>query len=149
MKKLSPKNIAIGLLLLSNVVMGAYIVAHHSHHVLAESAAMAAEPNLPPRKAMVHEANLIHNSELQACYETFLARGPSIEEGVVEMHWMLEKSGHISSLELVKTELPDKDLMECLMGKLNTMTFRAPASATLIAHKFTFKKKNTGKVTFQ
>lgn len=144
MKKQSAKNVAIGLLMLTSAVMGAFLFALQKRPFANSSA----KTPPTPRRAYVPEANLNHNTELQACYETFLSRGPAIEEGVVEMHWLLEKSGRISDLELVNTELNDQTLVECLMSKLSTMTFHAPTAPVMVAHKFNFKRRSPGSVTF-
>lgn len=148
MKTTSPKNLAIGLLLLTNVLTGAYLFARQFSPTKRPQNALAAGKVISEKKGSVQEGSLKHNGELQKCYDTFLARNPIVDEGVVEMHWLLQTSGQISSLELVRTELPDQELMECMMSKLTTMTFRAPQSPVLVAHKFNLKKRTPSSVTF-
>jgi len=154
MKKISAKNLAIGMLVLSNLAMAALLYARRpgarGSFIAALKGIEDANPALPPpRKAVVHEANLSHNNDLQECYETFLSRNPVVEEGVVEMHWRLEKNGHISALQLVRTELNDQTLMDCMMDRLNTMNFHPPAAPQLISHKFTFRRRTPSSVSFR
>ena len=137
---------AIGMLLLTNAATGAYIFATQ---MKPSGSTVESRPATSlARKAMVQGANLRQNSEMQACYETFLRRGPTVDEGVVEMHWLLETTGRISSLRLVKTDLDDQQMMECMMEALNAMTFRAPKEATMVAHKFNFRRRSPSTVNF-
>lgn len=148
MKTLSWKNIAIGILLLSNLSSGAYIFATQSKSdEPAASVKSLNDGNV--RKAIVQAANLQQNSELQACYESFLRQSPRVEEGVVEMHWLLEKTGKISDLQMVRTEIEDQHFLECMKKTLSALTFRAPSNPTMVAHKFKFRKRTPGSVNFQ
>jgi hypothetical protein len=88
---------------------------------------------------------------LQSCYQSFLRREPRIDEGVVEVHWMLDKHGKISSMEMVHADLGDDAFTECLLEKIKKMTFKAPPQAkpTLVAHKFKFHKRAIASLDFK
>lgn len=119
-------------------------IAHASEKAHEETAQLR-------KKGIVQEAGLTQSNDLQACYESFLQREPKVDEGVVEVHWMLDKTGKISSMELVRTELDDQTFTYCILDKIKKMTFHAPPKArpTLVAHKFNFHKRSPASIDYK
>jgi len=156
MKPLSVRNkIIVGLLFLM-ILSGAMLMAHEAGLMSGRAALAAVHANdkdsLPAaRKAVLLEASLKQEDELQACYESYLRLQPQIEEGVVEVHWMLDRRGKVSSMEMVRSDLDDENFKKCLLEKIKKMTFRAPPKnqPTLVAHKFNFHKRSPANVNFK
>jgi len=152
------KNTVIAAALMTAVLSGAYLLATEAGLLSAKvaSAAMQTREQLQDRmpmrkKGILLEAGLGREDELQNCYEAFLKREPKIDEGVVEMHWMLDPRGKISSMEMVHTDLEDADFTQCLLEKMKKMTFKPPPKArpTLVAHKFNFHKRASSSLDFK
>lgn len=102
------------------------------------------------KHGLVAGASLKDNSELQACYEDFLKRQPQIDEGVVEVHWLLDAKGKLASLQLVRSDMDDAVFTQCLLDKIRHMKFHTPAkSAVLVSHKFNFHKRNSERVAYE
>jgi hypothetical protein len=157
MKTRMSKNTVIVALLIATVLSGAYLLAKEAGLLsgkMREAAAQSKDEmdRMPLRKkGVLLEAGLGREDELQACYQSFLKREPNVDEGVVEVHWMLDKRGKISSMEMVHSDLGDEDFNRCLLDKIKKMTFKAPPKAkpTLVAHKFNFHKRSPASLDFK
>ena len=147
------KKIAWGTVLLLFTLTGALLFAREARRVAANTgtAVFISEQETAPghRHGSVQEANLNKNSELQACYESFLKREPKVEEGMVEVHWMLGKSGKISDMKLIHRELEDQTFTGCLLEKIKKMTFHPPIQPAIVAHKFNFHKRTPANVDYE
>lgn len=91
------------------------------------------------------------DSEIQACYDSFLSRDPRVSEGAVVMHWIFNEEGHIDFLKLIKSDLEDQTFLDCLSDKVRAT--RIPAAdaraGRLISHKFKFRHPATGQIEFE
>jgi hypothetical protein len=156
MKPISVRNkIIVGVLLLM-ILSGTMLLAREAGLMSWRMAAAATHANdkdhMPAaKKAVLLEANLKQEDELQACYESYLRLQPQIEEGVVEVHWMLDRRGKVSSMEMVRSDLEDEGFKRCLLEKIKKMTFRAPPKnqPILVAHRFNFHKRSAASVNFK
>ncbi|MGZ3723972.1 MAG: AgmX/PglI C-terminal domain-containing protein [Bdellovibrionales bacterium] len=157
MKRHLPKNTVILAALITASLFGAYLLASEAGLLSGKMAAAAKsgaqmQDRMPMRKkGVLLEAGLAQEDELQNCYEAYLKREPKVDEGVVEMHWMLDPRGKISSMEMVHSDLEDETFTSCLLDKMKKMTFKAPPKArpTLVAHKFNFHKRSPSNVNFK
>lgn len=143
LKKEWPKKSAILVLAFTNVVTFAFLINRRSAQ---------AETRPPAIKAVVKPAKRVSDDNaLQSCYESFLARGPQIDEGAVVVHWIIDPDGKISSLKLMRTDLQDDDFTSCILDNVKRMTFTPPSKdhATLVAHTFNFKRKTASALEFQ
>lgn len=132
---------------------GIYLLARQMGWIHGQQAAQeqAQEKVGPKKKAVLLEANLAREDELQGCYENFLRTEPKVDEGTVEVHWMLDGRGHITSMEMAHSDLVDETFTQCLLDKIRKMTFKAPPKArpTLVSHKFNFHKRSPASLDFK
>jgi hypothetical protein len=153
---MSSQNILLVSAFVLAAITGAYLLAKEAGFLSAKMAEASNHSKdldraVPSRKGQVQGANLNQEDELQTCYESYLKRQPKVEEGVVEVHWMLDKGGRISSMELVRSDLEDQTFTHCLLEKIKKMTFHPPTVTrpTLVAHKFNFKRRTPASLSFK
>jgi hypothetical protein len=146
MKKIFSKKSAILLLAFSNAAVCALFMAHQFRKAPPPRAPSAEKP----RKAIVKEAKF-DQSALQSCYEQFLQRGPKTDEGVVVVNWMIDPSGKITSLKLMRTDLDDQEFVSCVLDHVQAMTLTPPSrtQSTLVAHTFNFHRKSESQLDFK
>ncbi len=156
MKRQISKNTVFGAALITVFIIGAVLLAREAGLLskkMASAAALAGEQDRLPmrKKGILLEAGLGREDALQSCYEAFLKREPRVDEGVVEMHWMLDKRGKVSSMEMMHSDLADPEFKSCLLEKMKKMTFKPPPKAipTLVAHKFNFHKRSPASLNFR
>lgn len=148
------RNIVIGALALAGII-GLLFLAHEagwmSRKISAATSARNALDRAPmKKKGMLLEAQL-HEEELQTCYQNFLRTEPKVDEGTVEVHWLLDKRGKISTMQMVHSDLENDAFTKCLLERIKKMTFRPPPQAkpTLVAHKFKFHKRAIASLDFK
>lgn len=110
-----------------------------------------ADSTAGPKKAIVKGGSAAHDDELQECYEALLRRQPEIQEGTVEVHWMLDPRGKISSMQMVRSDWEDTTFTGCVMEQIKRMTFHSPSKSrpTLVAHKFNFHKRSPAAIDYR
>lgn len=149
MKRIFSKNLAIGLLVSLNVGL---CWALFTEKTIGFWFSKREKPKPPPAaKGTVNGATLKNDSQIQACYDSFLTREPKVSEGAVVMHWIFNDQGQMDVLKLVRSDLEDQPFLDCLMETVKTT--RIPASdaraGKLISHKFTFRNKSPGELEFE
>jgi hypothetical protein len=156
MKRITPRNTVLVFILSFVLLSGGCLLAREAGFMarsMAEATAHSNDQDRVPmhKNGVLLEANLKKGDDLQVCYESYLKREPKIEEGTVEVHWMLDKRGKISSMEMVHSDLEDENFVHCLLDKIKKMTFRPPPKAqpTLVAHKFNFKRRTPASLSFK
>lgn len=155
MKTVSSKNNIIAVLVLSNVILVCALMAMGAGHFrwpgFKSASPQIQKARNDPSTATLESATFKPDTAVQACYNTFLARTPSLSEGVVVMQWMFNREGRIDALDLVRTDLPDQTFMTCLMDTIREA--RIPASDSrvgkLISHKFNFRNRTPAAMEFQ
>lgn len=154
MKKQMQKSTVAGAVALAAVV-GLSLLAYEAGWMSGRIRAAASARNDMDRAPMKKKASLLeaelHEDELQTCYQNFLRTEPKVDEGTVEVHWLLDKRGKISSMQMVHSDLEDDTFTKCLLERIKKMTFRPPPQAkpTLVAHKFKFHKRAIASLDFK
>lgn len=154
MKTVSSKNKIIAALVLSNVILVCALMAKGIGNLRwpgSKSSSQQIQKAKDESSGKVEAATFKPDTAVQACYNTFLARRPSLTEGVVVMKWMFDKEGRIDVLDLVQTDLPDQTFMTCLMDTIRTARIPANDSRVgkIISHKFKFRDRSPASMEFQ
>jgi hypothetical protein len=142
MARLFSKNTFIGLLLLTNAVTGTYILAKEKNFKTGASRPVYAGGLTSPPHAHVQEA-VVKQTEIQACYETFLARRPAADEGAMIVHWVVNETGQLDLLKLIRSDFDDQPFADCVLEKIKNTQFPAASARAgiLVSHKFNFHRK--------
>lgn len=145
MKKILSKNSIIVLLIGSNVAFAAYIFNDKIKLLLKM-------PKATKREAVVQPVSFLKNdNELQICYEAFLASQPTVDEGTVVFHMMLNERGSLDFLELAHSDLDDEGFTSCLLDKIQKKRYPVAADrvGVMIAQKLNFYKKSLTTMNFE
>ncbi len=109
----------------------------------------------PRRDISLKGAIRAKTSELEACYNNFLAERTEAhsptQEGSVKLSWMVDTEGVVSSVALTESEFGDASLEACIIDHVKSWTFGpAPESpAMMVAHKFTFKQRSPANAIYE
>jgi len=79
-------------------------------------------------------------SQFRECYTSFLTTEPETKSGRVVLDWQVQPDGSVLRPEVVRSELPQATLGECLRDEVARMTFPPPPSgaARYVEHTFRF-----------
>ena len=79
-------------------------------------------------------------SQFRECYTSFLTTEPETKSGRVVLDWQVQPDGSVLRPEVVRSELPQATLGECLRDEVARMTFPPPPSGTAryVEHTFRF-----------
>jgi hypothetical protein len=154
MKTKWTKIIVVGVILLASAIAAGYIMNKKWRLFSPEAQASIKKPQVATLAAASIQDR---DNVLQVCYESYLGRGQDggvggyvRDDGQVLFHMMINKSGEVKSLELVKSDFSDDEFHQCLAEKIRS--HRVPASAdrvgVMIAHKFKFRRKEVSQLKF-
>lgn len=88
---------------------------------------------------------------LQACYETYLAKEPTVINGSIRVSWHIDPMGQVGSVSILDSEFQDSELDECLLSQVRSWSF-APfpdEEPIAVAHKFTFRQRSPSSLDFE
>ena len=79
-------------------------------------------------------------SQFRECYTSFLTTEPETKSGRVVLDWQVQPDGSVLRPEVVRSELPQATLGECLRDEVARMTFPPPPSGATryVEHTFRF-----------
>lgn len=145
--------------LLAGAFFGGALAGAVAMHVLAPGAApappvaVAPPPVRAPEPAVDrvadYKANELPNAlqrqsaALKACYDIYLQDEPDLAEGKVTIDFQIDPDGTVSSPGIVKTELDDHALSDCLVARVAGFAFPPPPDRkkTYASHTFVFQKE--------
>lgn len=151
MQKLFTKNAAIVALALVSLSTTAFIAVDRMKRP-GDKEAMT-KPGTPARArtAVVEPAPILRNDgRLQACYETYLKKGPLVDEGAVRLHFTIKKTGEIEDLKLASSDLNDEEFTTCLLDEVRGR--KVPVTeerlGVMINHKLNFKRRTPASIEY-
>ncbi len=109
------------------------------------------ETTAQKRRAVLHEALLAKNEQIEDCYEGYLRTEPSRPEGAIHVQWSIGETGEVVQPEVIKAEINDPTLIGCVLDQVRSLEFSAlkKDGPTLLAHKFNFRRRSPASVSFQ
>lgn len=159
MTTINAKNIALALLLTSNVATASFVGYHWSTLYPPPTPSKNIKKKItapeivrdPARKGRVREAVMARTGEIEACYDRYLSTRPSLKSGSVEVSWRIESDGRVSGAHVSATELKDESLETCIVSRVNEWSFtdRAGDSPVQVAHRFIFKDRTPASMDFR
>ena len=80
--------------------------------------------------------------EIRQCYLSYLKSNPKKTDGRIELDWQIDESGTPSRPEVVRSDLPSKELSRCLTDTIGKIRFPPPpyGGPVYYVHKYTFQK---------
>jgi hypothetical protein len=142
------KNAVIGLLLSTNLVFGVFVVAKATQinklfGVFNSKATSAKSGKLTPTRQSPLPTPNLGEAKLTACYESFLGRKHSRDEGAVVVSWTVQPDGNVDVLKLVQTDLKDDAFNNCILDTLKKVHYtKALDHKQIVSHKFNFKRRD-------
>jgi hypothetical protein len=156
MKHVISAKVLIIALVLSNLGSALYIYRHWSEiHPAPKRSALAKRSANEGKgesynRGAIKEAMATFNSQFESCYDAFLHTEPEKSEGSVVVNWIIGKNGEVESPTVMKSELKNQELHDCLTQQLQSLKFAAPVDGEVaVAHKFNFMKRSPAQVVFQ
>lgn len=102
------------------------------------------------RRGIVQPVYFKNSDELQTCYESFLLRDPSRDEGSVLVNMKITGNGEVDNLKMVQTDFDEPVFTQCILDKIKAT--RLPATVdkndVMIAHRFNFRRKTATHLNF-
>lgn len=160
MKIISAKNIFILLLVASNLGLAAYVFVNRGklfNPAPGRTKALTARKSLPVkqsqsyREGVVRDAIREQSSELESCYNRYLATDPAVTQGGLTISWQIDPTGSVSAAALAATDINDSELISCVLAQIDRWHFSPPPSdqiPVLVAHRFTFRPRATTAMEF-
>ncbi len=83
-----------------------------------------------------------HRSEIQECYNTYLATNPKVTSGKISLDWYILPNGNVEKAEIVSSDFESKDFGACNTKAIQSWVFPEPPGArkVYISHVFNLKK---------
>ena len=98
----------------------------------------------PYEQNQVRNTIVKNNSQIQECYLKHLEKKNAISSGRVQVDWQIDPSGDTLSPQVVVSSLEDKDLDDCILGKVKSFKFPPPPSDKQIYTTFTYVFRKEG-----
>jgi hypothetical protein len=75
---------------------------------------------------------------LQRCYDALVLRAPATADGNVTIRFTLSPAGEVQAADVVGGTLEDADFRQCVVGRLQGLTFPRADSGTVFTYPFRF-----------
>lgn len=98
----------------------------------------------PYEQNQVRNTIVKNNPLIQECYLKHLEKKEAVSSGKVQVDWQIDPSGDTLSPQVVISTLGDKDLDECILGKVKTFKFPPPPSDKPVYTTFTYVFRKEG-----
>lgn len=102
------------------------------------------EYKTPYEQNQVRNTIVKNNSIIQECYLKHLEKENAVSSGRLQVDWQISPSGDTLSPQVVNSTLEDKELDECIVGKVSTFKFPPPPSDKPVYTTFTYVFRKAG-----
>jgi outer membrane biosynthesis protein TonB len=75
---------------------------------------------------------------LQRCYDALMLRAPATTEGNVTVRFTLSPAGEVQAADVIGGTLDDVDFRQCVVGRLQSLTFPRADSGAVFTYPFRF-----------
>lgn len=161
MRNVKPIRILGLLLIIGNVASGAYFLAGKldgGEEIKAKDPSIATVKKIHKkskiddyRKQVIRTTLALKNENIEMCYQDFLKTEPEKTQGAVKVSWTIDKSGNVSLISLISSDLKSAFLENCLFEQVKSTQFAPPdfADEVQVAHKFKFYSRSPANVNFE
>lgn len=156
MKTPSKTWIVIALVLAFNALAAVYFTATgwgpRNKTAKKASPAVVSQASKPSyRKAVIQGAIRAKTTELEGCYNAYLADSPEVAEGSIRIGWDIGPEGAVTAVRVIDTDLADDDFTSCVTRLVQSWEFTpSPDGEPLVvAHKFSFHQRSPASLEFE
>ena len=79
-----------------------------------------------------------HIRTIKLCYQQALGKSPKLK-GKIGFEWIIDRSGRVVKVKVVKKELNNKELEQCMIQKMKTLVFPVPEGGKAVTVTVTFE----------
>ncbi len=160
MRNVISTRVLLGIFFIGNIASGAYIVALKLDKSKAKTDRLAAKNQLKLdlnaelenyRKHVVRQTLASKSEDIEMCFQDYLKNSPEKTQGAVKVSWAIDKSGTVSDVKLLSSDLQNEFLEKCISDHVSSTHFISPtfAEEVQVAHKFNFRGRSPASISFE